>query len=250
MRRHDRTGVPWWAAGLTAGVVLLAGCGGSPQGPASPGSPASHAAQTLARVLAATRSAGTVHISVKVTIGPNTATYSSDAGVDVGRQKVTAGDGGEATVLEVNGVGYFQASEKGLVGFLGTPLPLAQRYAGRWISFQPGDLGYQRVVSGVTIGAVADELALTGDVTTAGASTVDGQAVNGLNGGIPLAWSAPAGVTARLYVAARGKPLPVLFEGGVPPSVERVEFSRWGEPLRVTAPASTVRSSVLSGSQY
>jgi hypothetical protein len=250
MRRHVRTGVIWGAAWLTAGVALLAGCGGPQPGPASPGAPASPAARTLVRVLAATRAAGTVHISVQARQGPFTATYSSDAGVNVGRQKVSAGDGGTATILEVNGVGYFQANEKGLVGFLGVPQALARRYAGRWISFQPGGMGYQRVVSGVTIGSVADELELTGEVTETGASTVAGQAVRGLSGGSPVAWNAPAGITAKLYVAAGGKPLPVLFEGGVAPSLERVTFSHWGEPLKVTAPTSVLPSSVLSGSQY
>jgi hypothetical protein len=250
MRRHVRTGVIWRAAGLAAGLVLLSGCGGSQPGPAPGGAAGSPAGQTLARVLAATRAAATVHISVQARQGPFTARYSSDAGVNVGRQQVTAGDGGVATILEVNGVGYFQANEKGLVGFLGTPQAVARRYAGRWISFQPGGLGYQRVVSGITIGAVADELELTGEITPTGASTVDGRPVKGLTGGSPVAWNAPAGITAKLYVAARGKPLPVLFEGGVAPSLERVSFSRWGEPLRVTAPTSSLPSSVLSGSQY
>jgi hypothetical protein len=163
---------------------------------------------------------------------------------------VTAGDGGVATILEVNGVGYFQANEKGLAGFLGVPQGLARRYAGRWISFQPGGMGYQRVVAGVTIGAVADELELTGEITPSGVTTVDGQPVRGLTGGSPVAWNAPAGVTAKLYVATKGKPLPVLFEGGVAPSIERVTFSRWGEPLRVSAPTSVLPSSVLSGTQY
>jgi hypothetical protein len=250
MRRHARTSVIWGAAWLAAGVALLAGCGGPQQGAASPGAPVSPAAQTLARVLAATRAADTVHISVEARQGPYTATYSSDAGVNVGRQKVTAGDGGVATILEVNGVGYFQANEKGLIGFLGTPQALARKYAGRWISFPPGGMGYQRVVSGVTLGAVADELELTGEITPAGKSTVDGQAVEGLTGGSPVAWNAPAGITAKLYVAANGKPLPVLFEGGVAPSIQRVKFSHWGEPLKVTAPTSVLPSSVLSGSQY
>jgi len=248
MRRHVRTGVIWRAAALTVGaIILLAGCGGS-QGSANPSS--AHAAKTLARMLVAIRAARTVHISVKARVGPNTATYSSDAGINVGRQKVTAGDGGEATVLEVNGVGYFQANEKGLIGFLATPQALAQRYAGRWISFEPGGMAYQRVVSGVTLGGIADEMALTGAITPTGTSTVNGQAVDGLNGGVPLAWNAPAGVTATLYVAAHGKPLPVLFEAGVAPSGYHVEFSRWGEPLRITAPTSALPSSVLSNSHY
>jgi len=250
MRRHVRTGVIWRAAGLTAGVILLASCGGSQQGSSSANPSASQAARTLARAVAATRAAGTVHISVHARVGPNTAAYSNDAGVNVGRQKVTAGDGGEATILEVNGVGYFQANEKGLIGFLGTPQALARRYAGRWISFQPGGMGYQRVVAGVTIGAVADEMELTGAITGAGKSTVNGQAVDGLTGGIPLAWNAPAGVTAKLYVAAHGKPLPVFFDGGLAPSYYHVGFSRWGEPLRITAPASALPSSVLSGTHY
>jgi hypothetical protein len=103
------------------------------------------------------------------------------------------------------GVGYFQANEKGLVGFLGTPQALARKYAGRWISFPPGGMGYQRVVSGVTIGAVADQLELTGEISQTGAATVDGQAVQGLTGGSPVAWNAPAGVSAKLYVAASGQ---------------------------------------------
>lgn len=250
MRRHVRTGVIWRAAALTAGVIiLLAGCGGS-QGSPSPNPASAHAAKTLARTLAAIRAAHAVHISVNARIGPNTATYSSDAGVNVGRQKVTAGDGGVATVLEINGVGYFQANEKGLIGFLGTPQALAHRYAGRWISFEPGGMGYQRVVSGVTLGAIADEMELTGAITPSGTSTVNGKVVNGLNGGVPLAWNAPAGVTATLYVAAHGKPLPVLFEAGVAPSGYHVQFSRWDEPLQITAPASPVPSSVLAGSAY
>jgi hypothetical protein len=245
MRRDVRTGVIWGAAWLAAGVVLLAGCGGPQQGAA----PSGRASQKLARVLAATRAAGTVHISVRARQGPFTATYSSDAGVNVGRQKVTAGDGGVATILEVNGVGYFQANEKGLAGFLGIPQALARRYTGRWISFRSGDPRYERVVTGVTIDSVADELQLTSPVTPAGRSTVEGQAVDGLTGGSPVAWNAPAGITAKLYIASHGEPLPVLFEGGVAPSVERVAFSHWGEPLKVTAPTSVLPSSVLSGSQ-
>jgi hypothetical protein len=244
MRRDVRTGAIWGAAWLAAGVVLLAGCGGSQPGQA----PSSQASQKLARVLAVTRAAGTVHITVQARQGPFTATYSSDAGVNVGRQKVTAGDGGTATILEVNGVGYFQANEKAMTGFLGVPQELARRYAGRWISFRSSDPRYQRVVSGVTLGSVADELQLTSPVTPTGRSTVAGQAVDGLAGGSPVAWNAPAGITAKLYVAASGKPLPVLFEGGVSPSVERVTFSHWGEQLKVTPPTAVVPSSVLSGS--
>jgi hypothetical protein len=246
MRPDVRTGVILGLAGLTAGMILLAGCDGTKQVPAPPG----HAAQTLARVLALTRAAGTVHISVQARQGPFTATYSSDAGVNAGRQKVTAGDGGKATILEVNGVGYLQANEKALAGFLGIPQALARRYAGRWISFRAGDPRYQQVVSGVTIGSVAEELALTSPVSPVGTTTVDGQVVEGFTGGSPVAWHAPAGITAKLYVAARGKPLPVRFEGGVAPSVERVTFSHWGEPLRVTAPPSALPSSVLSGPQH
>jgi len=244
MRRQAGTGVIWKAAGLTIGVALLAGCGAVSQGTASSGA----GDQTLVRVLAATKGEGTVHLTVVAREGPYTATYSSDAGLNVGRQNVTAGDGGKATVLEVNGVGYLQANAKALVGFLGIPQALAQRYAGRWIVFRQSDPRFQQVISGVTIAGVADDLALTSPVTTTGKSTVDGQAVEGLHGGSPIALNAPAGISAKLYITAHGKPLPVLFEGGVAPSFQRVTFSRWGEPLTVTPPTSALPSSVLSGS--
>jgi hypothetical protein len=247
MRRYVRTGVLWKAAGLAAGVVLLASCGGgASQRPASSGA----AGQTLARVLAATKAAGTVHIVVLAREGPYTATYSSDAGVNMGRQSVTTGDGGKATILVTNGVGYLQANAKALVGFLGVPQAVAGRYAGRWIAFRSGDSKYQQVVSGVTIGDLADEMSLTSPVVPTGKSTLDGQVVEGLRGGAPVALNAPAGISARVYFAAHGKPLPVVFEGGAAPSIERVTFSRWGEPLTVTAPAGTLPSSVLAGSGH
>jgi hypothetical protein len=240
-RRRFRVPGAVLAAAITAS--LLAACSGSsPSVPARPSDPA--AVRTLTRAIAATRAAGTVHVQTHATGGPNTATYSSDASATAGRQVITATNGGHATVLEINGVGYFKANATALVGFLGLPAAVAKRVANKWIEFHASDVGYQRIIAGVTIGSLADELALSGGVRSLGKRQVGGQSVVALRGGVPAAWGLAPGVNATLYVAAAGQPLPVTFTGGITGGQgEFLTFSKWGEPVHLTAPASSIPSS-------
>lgn len=249
MRRWRTLRITGAALAASVGLALLTGCAASTAhagGHAS--APADQAAgRVLSRAIAAVRGATTVHIEVRVTTGPTSVTYSDDAAGGFGEQAIAASNGGTATVLEVKGVGYFKANVPGMVGFLGLSATDAKKFAGQWISFQPGDVGYQRVVSGVTLGSVADELALGGRVRSLGARHVVGQAVIGLQGGTPPVWSARMGGTATLYVAAGDMPLPVTFRATTDGGGASAAFSRWGEPIHVMPPGQTIpSSSVLS----
>jgi len=230
------------ALAVPAGLALLAGCATSTAHPSGHSS-ALAAGRILSRTIAAVRGATSVHIEVRVTTGPTTVKYSDDAAGSSGDQEITASNGGAATVLEVKGVGYFKANLPGLVGFLGLSVRDARKFTGRWIAFQPGAVGYQRIVSGVTLGSVADELALGGRIRSLGARHVAGQAVIGLRGGTPPIWSARMGGTATLYVASGATPLPVSFRAITGGGGASAAFSRWGEPVHVTPPAHTIPSS-------
>jgi hypothetical protein len=105
------------------------------------------------------------------------------------------------------------------------------------------------VASGVTLGGVAEQLSLTGKITKVGRSKVDGQPVIGLRGGLPPVLNAPAGLQATLFVAATGKPLPVQMQGGIGSNAAQIEFSKWGERVAVSAPATTVPASVVMSGQ-
>lgn len=238
-----RRTLPGTGLALAATALALTACGASTGPGAAPaGQPGG---RVLARTIAAVRGATAVHIDLRVTTGPITVTYSEDSAGSLGEQAITASNGGAATVLEVNGIGYLKANLTGLMGFLGLSPQDAKKFAGQWISFQPGDVGYQRVVSGITLGSVADELSLGGQVRSLGAREVAGQPVIALRGGTPPIWNARMGGTATLYVAAAGTQRPVTFRAATAGGGASATFSRWGEPVQVTAPARTIPSSAV-----
>lgn len=246
------------AVAACAGLAILAGCGSSGSGsggaagsghssPASSAGAVNTAARLMARVLAAARAAGSVHIVARAKAGPSTAVYSQDCAANAGRQVVTADHGGLATVLDINGVGYVRGNATALTGFLGAPAKLARRAAGQWISFRPGDDGYQHVVSGVTLTEVLAQITLIGVSRTGAVRTVAGHQVIGLRGQVPTGFGIPAGIQGTLYVSATGPPLPVGFQAsaGGGAGGENISFSRWGERIRISAPTRSVRVSAL-----
>jgi len=201
----------------------------------------------MSSVLAAARAVGSVHIVAQAKAGPSTAVYAQDCAAHVGQQVITADRGGLATVLDINGVGYVQGNTAALTGFLGFPAALAGRAAGQWISLHTGDDGYQHVVSGVTLTEILAQITLIGVSRTGAVAAVAGHPVIGLRGEVPTGFGIPTGIQGTLYVSATGPPLPVSFQAsaGGGAGGENIDFSRWGEPVRVTAPAPSVRISTL-----
>ena len=236
------------ALAAVGGLAWLAGCASqTPQAPAGLASDPPRFIQ--AEALAAAQVVGSVHIDMTSSSGSGSTVYRSDVSSSDGRQVITITGGGEATVLDVAGVGYVSGNPAALVGFFGFPAAVSARLTDRWVSFRSGQPYYQQVVDAVTLGSAIGVVTLSGRLTSKGAHRVGGQPVIGVRGTAPSVPGVPAGTKATLFVATTGRMLPVSYQevsGGLRLSAV---FSRWGEKVSVAAPRDAIPiSSVVKSS--
>jgi hypothetical protein len=154
------------------------------------------------------KAAVSVRVDIREAQQSRTAVYSGDSADGAGRQEITISGGEHAIVLVVGKVTCIKGNKAALTGYFGFPAAAAGRLVSRWISFRPGDTGYQQVTSGVTLAGLAGELELTGPLTIKAPGMVAGQSAVGVHGTVPASAGAPAGSRATLYVAAGGRALP------------------------------------------
>jgi hypothetical protein len=143
-----------------------------------------------------------------------------------------------------------RATQTGLTRFVGVSASQAQRYAGRWIALQSGDqvgyASYDTVAQGLTLSGEATTLAMTAPETLTGAITLAGQRVIGVSGALPASDGFPAGTQQVLYTTDNASLQLVeatLVGGSI---AARWTYSRWGEPVDVTAPADSVPAAALT----
>ncbi len=238
------------AAALAAlsSLAWLAGCA-SPK-PQPPAGLAGDPPQFIqAEALAAAEAAGSVHVDMTSSSGSGSTVYSSDVSSSAGRQVITITGGGEATVLDVAGVGYLSGNPAALVGFFGFPAAASARLAGRWISFRSGQPYYQQVVNAVTLDSAIGVVRLSGRLASKGAGRVGGQPVVGVRGTAQSVPGLPAGAKATLFVATTGRLLPVSYREASGSIRLGAVFSRWGETVSVAAPRDAIPiSSVITSS--
>jgi hypothetical protein len=252
------------AALLAAGA--LAGCGSISPGaayqlaqpaatrapsarPASAAAPLAGlpASDVLGTALTTLKAAVSVHVDIRLAQQSRTAVYSDDSAVGAGRQEITISGGEHAIVLVVGKVTYIRGNQAALTGFFGFPASAARRLVNRWISFRPGDTGYQQLTSGVTLTGLVSQLELTGPLTVKAPGMVTGQSVVGVHGTVPASAGAPAGSRATLYVAASGHALPVSYQLDRADSFQfAATFSRWGEPVHLAAPRHAIPVTSIS----
>jgi hypothetical protein len=243
---------------LLAAALVLTACNGTSASPSSPGrspdasagtsSPAAPAGngiaslpagQILSKALAAARTAGSVHASLVATAGSLTASISTDASLTEGREVITSVAGSQATVLVVDGIGYVNANAAAWTYYFGMQ-SAASRLAGHWVKFTPGSTDYSDITADVTLDSAISTYTLTGQLTNTGQVTQDGKPAVGVGGTLPAAAGTLAGAAGVLYVAATGQPLPVGYQVSAGNSQVNGVFSKWGEPVSITVPASTI----------
>ena len=198
----------------------------------------------LRSAMAAMLAKGSVHLSCTEYAGEDV-NISSDLDVDSGSEIDTIVSYGNAKALLVDGVFYVNVSSKSILVSEGFPATVAATVAGHWISFQPGDsygrVAYPSQTSEMTLESVAEGMLLTGTLKAGKPHELNGQLIVGISGDISASYGAAAkGSLETLYVRSTGDPLPVTMTQHISGIVETCDFTRWGEPLRLTAPPHAV----------
>ncbi len=234
--------------GVGVGLIVTSGSGPSVASPA---------AKHLVKVaLKATYDAGSFHYVSSFTSGGMTQITVGDAGNSAGRQVITIGSD-TFTVLVTGSACYFKGDERQMVEQLGLPVATAAAHAGEWISLSPGDVPYQSVYVAVKTRSALESNIAFAPHSEAGTTTRSGYRVMAITG--PMSNQIVNGQvqkakgTATLYVTASRPHLPVQYTengtisagGQSAKSTLVITFSRWGEPVAVSAPQGTVAYSSL-----
>lgn len=233
------------AVSVTASAV--ASTSAMPTGSAKPPVPrsAQPASALLDSSISAMKAQKSVHIDCTL-YGAGDSTESEDIGVTSGRSVSTSGSV-SITAMLVNKVVYVVTGTAGVLVASGIPQAEAANLAGKWISIKPGDsygkgpLNYVMGVRGMTIARQAEGLRLAAPVTRTESRTIQGQPVYGVSGGASTYYGGTAkSAVVTVYVAASGAPLPAAVSVHANSGVTTCNFSKWNEPLNLTAPANAV----------
>jgi hypothetical protein len=236
---------------LSAATAVTAGCGSgagaaAPSGtvPSSTGPQPSKlvglpAKAIVAAALRAARHEGSAHIRLESgAIGGFV--QEDEAGSGVGTQDVRASSL-RMTVRVVGTAVYVKVKHTGGEFFLGMAGVSPSRYLDRWIVYRPGDKNYKHVASGGTMASMLSYMKPKGKLSNAGTSIIDGRLVVGV-------WGGYLGTRGCLYISAVGKPLPVrLAVTTVEGTDVTITFGRWGEKVKVAAPANAIPVATLLG---
>lgn len=201
-------------------------------------------AALLHSAIAAMLAKGSVHVSC-TEYASDDVTTSSDVSVDSGSSADTITTQGSVKALLVGGASYIYVSKAAVLVGYGFPESVAAQYAGRWLSFNPGDsyglLSSPLDFSDLTIETMAGQLQLTGSLTSLGLVPDNGQMAVGVSGNMAAVYgSAAKGSKETVYIQSSGIPLPVTVSQRISGVLQVCNYSHWGEPLHLTPPPDAV----------
>lgn len=238
------------AAGVAVGVAASPGSSGPTQASSS-----NAATRLLGQAVAATTAAGTFHY-VAVAQGGNTnQTTVGAAGRDSGTQRITFDSAAFGTehfsLVLVSGVVYFEGNAAAIQDQLAvTSRAAAAAHAGRWIALQHSDRPYAALAEGITARSALTQIVIRPHTVSA-VRSADGRRIWRLSGGLPPVQGQAVQGTAHLDIAATTK-LPLSYASTTSTGGEQgtsgFTFSRWGSPVTVTAPSSSIPYSSISPS--
>jgi hypothetical protein len=224
-------------------------------GSARAGATGRSASQLLLAARSAAAGESSLHYVATTETTGVSVTISGEVAAFGGEQTIVArksGHVGRVTVALVAGVAYFKGDEPGLADFMGLPQAVAVKFANQWISLGPTDAAYASVAAGLTTASVLGQIPISKPLSLHGTTKKQGQAVlavKGFDSGTPPGASRRVTVPVILYLAAHGRHLPVLYTASATLNGKRqsqsVSFSRWGRPVKVTAPSSALPVSSL-----
>ncbi len=217
---------------LAAAIAVLSG----PVQAATVSSSSSPDATTLYKDAITTTHSWSVHYASDSTQSKHTISESGDAGPASGSQTVSMGTG-SISIIVIGGITYVKGNVGGLETLVGLDASQASQTANRWIEFSTTNAVFAQVVAGVRSSDIAKELALKGPLSLERPRTVDGTAVDAIEG------TQKFGNTTNhvvLYVRAHGAHVPVEEDSvnakGQHTAAEHIAYSKWGEIVRPRAP--------------
>jgi hypothetical protein len=203
-------------------------------------------ASTLYGDALATTHSWSVHYASASTEAKKTEVESGDAGPASGSQTVSVGTGA-ISILVIGGITYVKGNVSGLETLVGLGSTQAGAAANQWIEFSTDNEAFAPVVAGVRSSDLAHELALKGPLSLGHQRTIDGTAVDAIEGTQKLGHSTDHVV---LYVRAHGAHVPVeedtVNAKGQHTATEHVAYSKWGEIVRPRAPQASVSIGPIS----
>ena len=210
------------------------------------GHPTAASASTLYQDALATTRSWSVHYDSASTDSKVTLVESGNAGPASASQTVTMGKD-TITILVIGGFSYVKGNVSGLESLAGLSATQAAEAAGQWIEFSTDNAAFAPVVEGVRSTDVAKELELKAPLSLGRPRTLDGQAVDAIDGTQSFGKKSEHVV---LYVRAKGTHVPVEEDSvnakGHDTDAEHIVFSKWGERVRPEAPKATISVGSIS----
>lgn len=169
----------------------------------------------------------------------------NDIGTFEGRQVIHA-DTVQAQVLQIGQEAYIKGNPDAIENFFELTKDDPQQLANTWISLVPSDGGeFSTVADAVTLKSDFDDVSLHGALTKGRPVTVEGARC------IPIVGHATekgvGTLTLTLYVSDTATPLPVELKARDKRGTSTTSWSRWGEPVSLTAPPYSVSYASLFG---
>lgn len=238
LARRVAAGVLVTATMAWGAAVLTAPAAASPDGGRS--------AAALYKDALTTTHSWSVHYASDSTESDQTLVVSGDAGPASASQTVTTGKS-SISILVIGGITYLEGNAGGLQSLAGLSSAQAAEAAGQWIEFSTDNAAFAPVVEGVRSQDVAKELALKAPLSLGRARTLDGEAVDAIDGTQTFGRTSEHVV---LYVRADGSHVPVeedsVNAAGKQTAAEHVIYSKWGEQVRPMAPTATISIGSIS----
>ncbi len=231
-------------------IAAVAAAVAAPAGPAQAAARASSSgspdATTLYGEAIATTRSWSVHYASDSSQSKKTLLESGDAGPASGSQTVTMGTG-SITIVLIGGITYVKGNVGGLETLVGLGSSQAGEAANRWIEFSTDNGAFAQVVAGVRSSDIAHELALKGPLSLVRPRSINGTAVDAIEGTQTFGHTTDHVV---LYVRAHGSHVPVEEDSvnakGEHTSAEHIVYSKWGERVRPRAPQAAVSIGPIS----
>jgi hypothetical protein len=237
------------ALAATAACWLVCVSGGQAAAPRT--SSAHSASALLSEAFADARAKGSFHQALTQVVGSVQGTLENDVTLHSGRQLLRSSNGARGEVEVIADTVYMTGNQPALKSYFKFTSGQIAVIGSNWVSVPSTSSAFASIAYDVTVSTALEEVAPSGHLTEGPETTIDGQRVVAINGGLPSSVAGGAGSRATLYVTATSDPLPVRA------SIEASQanhtmlsltgtLSDWGERVAVTPPKG---SQELSDSQ-